>query len=100
MVPSGIDLRFICPPRMPINLYSNNGTFVVAAGASLTFVGCDVQTVASRSDAATGPLAPSHMDAYLGDNRGATLRFKNSRLLVPSEVCYSRTQSLLLVVFC
>ena len=74
-----------CPQGLLLNVHSSRGGALVEEGAELTFVGCDVMTVASRAVAATGPMPIAYLDDYMGQSTG-TLRFINSRLLLPSEV--------------
>ena len=70
---------------MPLHIYSSGGDVVVDEEAMLTFIRCSVQTVATRSVAATGPVIPGFGEGYFGSSPG-TVRFENSRLLLPSEV--------------
>lgn len=73
-----------CPQGFQLSLHSKGGRVMVEQGAELAFVGCDVMTVATRAAAATGPPPLAYTDDYFGTSRG-TLRFLNSRLLLPSE---------------
>lgn len=86
VVESGTDVTIVCPVRNRVRLFSNLGKFQVARESTLTFEGCDVETVASPGAAASAPMPPDHLAGYFGDAAGATVRFKNSRLLMPSEV--------------
>lgn len=71
--------------QLELNLHSINGPPTVASGAHLTVSGCDVVTVSSRQDAASGPLAPEWSSEYFGTSTG-TIRLENSRMLMPAEV--------------
>lgn len=84
-IPSLTHVTFRCPELTPMNLHSSSGECVVDEDATLTFVGCSVQSVATRSVAATGPVIPGFGDGYFGSSPG-TVRFQNSRLLLPAEV--------------
>ena len=74
-----------CPEGLQLNVHSSRSAPLVEEGAELAFEGCDVMTVASRAAAATGPMPPAYLDDYMGASTG-TLRFVNTRLLLPSEV--------------
>ena len=84
-VRSDIKATIRCPERMPFNLHSSAGEVIVDKGATLTFQGCDVLTVASPTVAAQGPLPPGYVSGYFGESPGL-VRFVDSRLLLPSEV--------------
>jgi hypothetical protein len=85
---SGTTVTIDCPEGLHLNLNSRHGKPVVESGAELALVGCDVTTVATRALASQGPPLWDYMESYLSTSDG-TVRFENSRLLVPSEVSCS-----------
>lgn len=92
---AGRNVTIQCPEGLQLNVHSSRGAPLVEEAAELAFEGCDVMTVASRAAAATGPMPPTYLDDYMGASTG-TLRFVNSRLLLPSEVS---SPPLLLVLY-
>lgn len=81
-----------CPqdkPFMPLHLYSNvNSQYtIIDRLATLTIIGCDVSTLPTQEDAATGPAPPMYSDDFFGESYG-TLVLKKSRFLMSSAVCF------------
>ena len=90
-IAAGAVVTIDCPDHMIFNLYSTMGRFEIGEGAQVTFVNCDVKTKPNREAAADGPFPPNHLDDYFGLSHGAVIFFRNSRLLLPAEVCCQRT---------
>lgn len=74
-------------PLMHLGLYSavSNDHAVIDRLGKLTIIGCDVSTLPSLADAATGPAPPLYSKGFFLSSFG-TLELRNSRFLVTSAV--------------
>jgi hypothetical protein len=92
-IPKGLTVTIECPVGGTVNVYSKKGRPFVAAGAVLRFVGCDVLTVESQAAARNAPPPLQYTADYFGTSMGK-VSFKNSRMLMPSEVCLSSERAI------